>query len=82
MDTFHEEYPLISLQSQNAHFQNGVRVISFTVIEILLTKNAKYLTLSNIYVVSRKMLKEKIANFLWIFLNMWMECWKLLFAVK
>ena len=37
---------------------------------------------SRIYVDPRKMLKEQVANFLWLFMNMWMECWRLVFAVK
>ena len=33
-------------------------------------------------VVPRKMLKKRVADFFLLFLNMWMECWRLLFAVK
>ena len=36
----------------------------------------------HINVVPRKMLKERVADFFLLFLNMWMECWRLLFAVK
>ena len=60
----------------------SVRIISWPCINPIECGGGGIRPPYHINVVPRKMLKEKVANFLWLFLNMWMECWRLLFAVK